>query len=133
MTHDAAQAIALDWIEAWNSHDLDRIMNHYAANVEFTTPFAVELLGDPAGTLRGKDQLRAYFARALAAFPDLKFEFYHALAGVNSLVVHYRSVRNLSAAELMVLDDAGKAVRCMAHYAQPVAAQGSLVGVDFDP
>jgi ketosteroid isomerase-like protein len=116
MTQEQARAIALDWIEAWNSHDLNRIMEHYAEDVEFTTPFAVELLGDPAGTLRGKEQLRAYFARALTAFPELNFEFYCALASVNSLVVYYRSVRDLLAAEMMVLDDKGRAMRCVAHY-----------------
>ena len=29
---------AVKWIESWNSHDLNRILSHYADDVEVTTP-----------------------------------------------------------------------------------------------
>lgn len=34
-----AETFAKEWLAAWNSHNLDSIMDHYSPNVEFTSPF----------------------------------------------------------------------------------------------
>ena len=47
----AARAFARDWVAAWNSHDLDRILSHYAEDVEFRSPFVVALTGVTVLTL----------------------------------------------------------------------------------
>lgn len=39
---ELARRVALAWFDAWNDHDLDAILVHYDAAVEFTSPFAVE-------------------------------------------------------------------------------------------
>ena len=116
LTQTTAQAIAHAWIDSWNRHDLDAILSHYAEAIDFTSPFIVQLLGEPSGTLKDKAALRAYFAKGLAAYPDFKFELLHILTGVNSLVLYYRSVHNNLAAELMVLNTEGQIVQVMAHY-----------------
>lgn len=109
-------AFAADWIAAWNRHDLDAILAHYAADVVFTSPFAARLTGD--GTVRGRDALRAYFAAALAKFPDLHFRPRHALPGVNSLVLVYDSVEGLLAAEAFEFDAGGNVCRVTCHYTE---------------
>jgi len=114
---DSAQRIALAWLEAWNARDLDRILEHYGENIEFLRPFAVKLAGDPAGAARGKAALREYFSRALAAYPDLHFRLHKVLTGVRSFTIYYESVDGLTAAETMEVDDAGRVVRVLAHYA----------------
>jgi hypothetical protein len=108
-------AFAADWVAAWNRRDLDAILSHYAEGVVFTSPFAVRLTGDR--TVRCKEALRAYFAAALAKFPDLHFRLRHALPGVNGLVLVYDSVEGLLAAEAFEFDDAGKVCRVNCHYA----------------
>ena len=118
MTPEEAGAFAKEWIDAWNSHDLERILSHYGAGVEFRSPFIVHVLNEPSGTIRGREALRDYLARGLAAFPDLKFELMRALPGIRSVVLLYRSVRGLLAAEVMDLDDSGKVVRVAAHYTE---------------
>jgi hypothetical protein len=117
LTEERARALAGEWVDAWNRHDLDAILSHYAGGVEFTSPFVVRLLGDPTGTVRGKAALRDYFARGLAAYPDLRFELLQVLVGVQSVTVYYRSVGNRLAAEVMELDAQGQVVRVLAHYA----------------
>jgi hypothetical protein len=107
---------AEDWIAAWNAHDLEKILAHYADEIEFTSPFVASLQGDARGTLLGKDALRSYFQTALERFPDLHFELLHVLPGVGSVVLFYRSVRNLLAAETMIFGANGKIVRVLAHY-----------------
>ena len=70
-----------------------------------------KLLGDPAGTVRGKAALRSYFAKGLAAAPDLKFELLDVFTGVSSVAVYFRSsVRRLQL-EVMELDSDGRITR----------------------
>lgn len=112
-----AQHLASQWVEAWNAHDLDAILSHYAENIEFTSPFVVKLTGDSSGTLHGKAALRDYFSRGLSAYPDLHFDLLRVLAGVDSVTLYYRSVNGLYAAETMQLGPDGLVTRVLAHYA----------------
>ena len=113
-----ANQFAEEWFAAWNSHDLDRILAHYHPEVRFTSPFVQRLMGNADGTLAGVDALREYFARALAAYPDLHFPPLAVLPGAGSVVLLYRSVNGLLAAEMMELDAAGRVTRVRAHYAE---------------
>jgi hypothetical protein len=116
LTREHAVELAQAWIDAWNAHDLDAIVSHYADDVEFVSPFVERLLGDATGAVRGTQPLRAYFARGLAAYPDLRFELLEVLCGVDSVTLYYRSVRGLLAAEVMCLGPDGRVGRVLAHY-----------------
>ncbi|MFO1519661.1 MAG: nuclear transport factor 2 family protein [bacterium] len=109
---------AQEWIAAWNSHDLNRILSHYSEKVEFHSPFVVKITGDPSGTLKGKEALKAYFTKGLSAYPQLHFELLGAFTGVGSVVLHYKSVQNLTATEMMVFDENGKVAQVRAHYSE---------------
>jgi mannose-6-phosphate isomerase-like protein (cupin superfamily) len=108
---------AEEWIAAWNAHDLERILSHYADAVEFQSPFISKLLGHAAGKLSGKAALRDHFARGLTAYPALRFEYIMLYPGVNSCVLQYRSVNDLLASETMEFNNAGQISRALAHYA----------------
>ena len=115
---EAARRFADDWVAAWNAHDLDAILSHYARDVEFTSPFVAKLLGGGSTvTVRGKGALGDYFRRGLAAHPDLRFELRQVLLGAESATLFYRSANNLTAAEVMYLDATGRVTRVAAHYA----------------
>ena len=114
---EEAEQIAREWLEAFNSRDLDRITAHYAEDVELTSPTVVRLLSYADGTVRGKENLRAYFERGLAAYPQLQFDLVQVLAGVNSVTVYYRNDRGMLVAEVMVLDSSGKIAKVMVHHA----------------
>ena len=111
-----AERFTQSWLEAWNNHDLEAILAHYADDVELTSPFVVQVLGDPSGTIRGKDNLKMYFGMGLSLFPDLRFDLIQMFIGVSSLVLHYKSVNDTLAAEAMVLDPQGKVAKVLAHY-----------------
>ena len=111
-----AKEIAQQWIEVWNSHDLDNILSHYAEEIEFSSPLIAKLLGDAGGKIWGKAALKDYFGKGLKAYPDLKFELIQVLVGVNSLVIYYRSVQNLYAAEFMMIGDRNLITQVQAHY-----------------
>ena len=111
MDKTRALAIAHEWVEAFNRHDLEAILSHHAESVALTSLLATRVLGKPA--------LRAYFAKALAASPSLKFELLDVFTGVNSVAVYFRhSIRGLQI-EIMELDADGRITRVLVHHRDP--------------
>jgi ketosteroid isomerase-like protein len=82
-----AGAFAEEWVDAWNAHDLDRILSHYADDFEMTSPLIVERLGIPSGRLKGKEAVRQYWHQGLTNTPSLHFEFLGVSVGVDSIVI----------------------------------------------
>ena len=111
-----AEEFARDWIDSWNSHDLDRILSHYSDQFEMVSPIIVQLAGERSGMLKGKDAVRAYWAKALQLIPDLRFELLSILIGIDSITLHYRGPRGLGA-EVFHFGPDKKAARAYAHYA----------------
>jgi ketosteroid isomerase-like protein len=116
VTRDQAWTLANHWVAAWNAHDLDRIMSHYDEDVALTSPVAARLLAIADGRVTGKANLRAYFERGLAAFPDLAFHLEDVLWSLDSVVLYYTNQRGARTAEFMELDADGMVARVIAHY-----------------
>ena len=110
-----ARDFADEWIAAWNSHDLDRILAHWVDACVFTSPIAARLVG--TGTVRGKEALRAYWQRGLEANPGLHFTMTTLFVGHDSVVIGYTNHRGQACAEMLRLDADGHAVEGVAHYA----------------
>lgn len=121
LTHDFAQHFAGEWINAWNSHDLDRILSHYADDFEMASPRIAELMGESSGVLVGKPAIRAYWALALTRLPDLRFQLLDVLAGVETICIYYESRPGIRAAEWFQFGADGKVAKAMAHYARPTS------------
>ncbi len=108
-----AEAFAKAWILDWNRRDAEAVLAHYSDDVEFRSPLAAKLTGEPTGTVRGKQNLREYFGKALAAFPgDIKIELLDVYQGVDSLMVHFQAIGR-RAVEVMELNQEGKVRRAI--------------------
>jgi ketosteroid isomerase-like protein len=116
ITAEWADAFAREWIASWNSHDLERILSHYTDDFEMRSPLIQQRSFNPAGVLRGKDQVRAYWANGLQAVPPIKFELHSVYVGASSLAIAYRSVGRALVTEVVIFDSAGKAVSGNALY-----------------
>jgi ketosteroid isomerase-like protein len=110
-----AEAFAAEWIAAWNAHDLERILSHYADGFEMTSPFIVERMGEPSGRLSGKAAIRPYWGPAVAT-GELHFTLEEVLVGADALTILYRRETGQRVAETIAFDAAGRAVRGAAHY-----------------
>ncbi len=115
MTPEQAGHFADEWLDAWNAHDLDRILSHYEDDFEMSSPVIIRTMGEPSGTLKGKEQIAVYWRKALASAPDLHFEKLHVLRGANSVTIIYRGHRGLSA-EVFLFAKTGKVAAAFAHY-----------------
>ena len=116
ITREFAEGFANEWIAAWNSHDLDRILSHYAEDFEFSSPFIITVAEEPSGRLKGHAAVRAYWSKALARRPDLHFRLVTVFAGVASAVIHYQRHDDSYAAEHFEFGPGGTVVRSSAHY-----------------
>jgi ketosteroid isomerase-like protein len=116
ITREFADHFAQEWIDAWNSHDLERILSHYTDTFEMSSPYIAKIVGEPSGVLKGKAAVAAYWATALERMPTLRFELHSTLVGAESLVIYYRGARGM-AAEIFFFDSQEKVARSCAHYA----------------
>lgn len=111
-----AGEFAKDWIESWNSHDLDRVLSHYADDFKLFSPLIGRIANEPSCILQGKEAVRAYWAKALTMLPQLRFELVTTLIGVESITLYYRGVSGF-AAEVFHFGPDRKVVKAYAHYA----------------
>ena len=116
LREEEAREIASHWVEAWNAHDLDRIMSHYEENVVLISPVAAKILDDPSGTVSGKAALRSYFQRGLEAYPHLRFELLDVMWGLRSVVLYYVNQKGSKTGEYMELGPTGRVSRVVANY-----------------
>jgi ketosteroid isomerase-like protein len=123
MDEAGARAMAQDWVAAWNARDLERVLSHYAEDVEVCSPLVVERLGRADGWLRGKADLRAYFARGMAN-PALRFALVDVRLGVNAACVLYDRENGVRVADTMEFDDGGLIRRMVACYARGAGQEG---------
>ncbi len=111
-----AKEFANEWIEAWNSHDLERIFSHYTDDFEMSSPFIVERMNEKSGTLKGKEKIRPYWQKGLEQTPPLKFELLNVLVGVESITLSYHNAKGFLAAEVLTFNNEGKVIKGNAHY-----------------
>jgi ketosteroid isomerase-like protein len=116
MDKQFAQHFAAEWVDAWNAHDLDKILSHYADDFEMNSPVIVQITGETSGKLKGKAAVGAYWQKALERIPDLHFELLHVLLGVGSVTLHYKGAGGRLAAEVFHFDAEGKVKQAFAHY-----------------
>ena len=115
ITPEFAKEFAVEWIEAWNAHDLPRILSHYHDDFSMSSPLIRSLMNEPSGTLQGKEAVAAYWSLALSRQPQLHFTLENILVGANSITLYYHGTRGLSA-EMFIFDETGTVASSFAHY-----------------
>jgi SnoaL-like domain len=104
------------WLDAWNAHDLDAILELYAEEIDFASPTVAALGGPEGGRLSGHEELRAHFARGLERAPGLAFTEEALLVGTGGYALVYRREDGARVVESIELDEDGQAIRARAFY-----------------
>ena len=115
MTAQQLDQFAAEWVAAWNSRDLERILAHYAEDVVFRSAKATKIVG--TGMVEGKTALSDYWAWALESQPGLKFAIKDVFYGPDMLVIVYTNHKGVRAAETLRFRLDGKVVEASACHA----------------
>jgi len=107
-------AFAAAWIDAWNRHDLEAVLAHYARDIRFTSPFAEKLTGH--ATVTGTDALRAYWTEGLKRRPALRFKLIEVFEGAGGVAIHFEDENGRRTIETLVFAADGKIELSMAFY-----------------
>jgi hypothetical protein len=86
-----AREFVQHWLAAWNAHDVDAVIAHFADDVTFTSPIAARIVAGSEGVIRGKPALHAYWSEGVRLIPDLHFELVGTYTGIDTLVINYRN------------------------------------------
>jgi ketosteroid isomerase-like protein len=116
LTKPDAKKFAKEWVESWNSHDIDNILSHYSDDIEIKTPMIKLAAGIESESLKGKALVSDYWEKALKRIPGLHFELVDVAEGVDSVALYYKSVMNKMAIEVMFFNNKGKVSKMFAHY-----------------
>ena len=112
-----ARNLASEWVDAWNAHDLERILSHYTDDFIMESPYALKRLPETGGVVKGKEAVRAYWKLGLELIPDLHFELYEVLIGISGITLYYFNRANgKKVTEVLHLSSAGKINRAYAYY-----------------
>jgi len=106
---------AQEWVEAWNSHDLEKILSHYDDDFVMHSPVIAQLLSKPDGCLIGKDNVKVYWQKALEMYPELTFKIDSIFSGAMSTTIVYEGVQG-KVAEVFKFNHSGKVYEASAHY-----------------
>jgi ketosteroid isomerase-like protein len=123
--HPDLFALGEAWIAAWNSHDLERVLALYSDDAEMTSDGIVRLGFTVQGTVRGKQNLRTYWSKALALLPNLHFTTIGFFTGPDSVIAHYTNERGQAICEYLrvgrVGANAALIVQGSANHLEPAA------------
>jgi ketosteroid isomerase-like protein len=108
------------WLSDWNRHDLEAILEHYAEDVLFRSPKVLGYTGGKTDTIRGRENLRPYFARGLAFRPELKFSGAKAAWDRDGVALIYLGEDGSTAVETMTLDAEGRVSEARVFYDRPL-------------
>jgi ketosteroid isomerase-like protein len=93
------ERIGRAWLEAFNAHDVDRLVALYAEGATHTSPKIRALHPGTGGQLRGRAALKAWWDDANRRNPDLRYELVTLTASDDRVFLEY--VRHAPAEEPM--------------------------------
>ena len=116
MDFRGATEFAREWVEAWNSRDLERIISHYAETLHYCSPLVLERIPGSDGVIRDRATLRSYVQTGLSKNPALKFTLREVLMGAHGIALHYDNARGGQTAEYFEFDADGRVVKVISCY-----------------
>jgi hypothetical protein len=106
-----------------SEQELEKIISHYAEQLEFKSPLVVERYSDPDGIIYDREKLKEYFLIGLTNNPALSFKLNRVLLGVNCLTLYYQNARGGETADLFEFDKNNKVIRSVSCYSSSSISQ----------
>jgi hypothetical protein len=104
------------WLNDWNNRDFEKVMSHYAEDVEFYSPTVVSRWKEESGKLSGRTAVQNHFLKGIEEQPGMHFQFHAILYGFNSIVLIYKRETGSLSADFVLFDDEGKVKEVRSHW-----------------
>lgn len=94
MSAQINKQIALKWFEAFNEHNLEKLLLLYDNNAQHYSPKLKIRMPETAGLIKGKPALRTWWLDAFDRLPTLKYEVINLTADDDQVFMEY--IRHVS-------------------------------------
>lgn len=111
-----ANEFAATWIDAWNSHDLDRILALYSEDAVYSSSLVRSIGGGHSDSIRGHLALYTYFSAVLRKFPSLSVRLRAVYTGDEALILLCDSANELVEGEKIKLNGRSQIARVWVYY-----------------
>ncbi len=108
MDFNQTTSAANHWITAWNSGNVEKILEHYAEDVVLYSAAAKRRWNAAEGKLVGKVAVGNHFRKAFDEIPEMKLEFMRILAGTEGVLLIYKRETGMMTADLVLFNENGK-------------------------
>jgi len=113
MTNKDVENIAVRWFEAFNEHDLEKLLSLYDDHAQHYSPKLKQRHPETGGLITGKEALRAWWQDAFHRLPDLHYTVVRLTANADRVFMEYirqvGSEPDMDVAELLEIGE-GKIV-----------------------
>lgn len=116
MSPEQARKFAQEWVAAWNTHDVTKLMTYCAEEFEMSSPLVSDVGAGASGTVKGREAVGEYWGNMLVRAPGLRFDLVNVLTGVSSIIVVFRLINRRLAAQVLEFNPEGKIVRGEAYF-----------------
>jgi hypothetical protein len=89
MSAQTNKQIAIKWFEAFNEHDLEKLLSLYDDTAQHYSPKLKIRMPETAGLIKGKLTLRAWWQDAFDRLPSLKYEVTKLTADEDQVFMEY--------------------------------------------
>jgi ketosteroid isomerase-like protein len=89
MTNNELNRIALEWFEAFNQHDLERLLALYDEDAEHYSPKLKVNWPQTNGVIKGKAALREWWKDSFDRLPSLEYKVIHLIAHESRVFMEY--------------------------------------------
>jgi ketosteroid isomerase-like protein len=95
MTPEQNKKIALKWFEAFNHHDLEKLLSLYSDTAQHFSPKLKIRMPETQGLIKGKQPLREWWQDSFNRLPTLNYEVIKLTADDEQVFMEYiRHVKN---------------------------------------
>ena len=109
MSSQNNKQIALKWFEAFNEHNLEKLLSLYHDSAQHYSPKLKIRMPETQGLIRGKNALRAWWKDAFDRLPSLQYEVIKLTADEEQVFMEYirhvEGEENLSVGEVLQIQN----------------------------
>lgn len=113
------RTIALNWIAAFNEHDLEGLLDLYSPVAEHFSPKLKQRLPETGGYIKGRQAMHSWWKDAFDRLPSLNYKLENLIIEEGQLLMEYlRQVEgedDIKVAEILEIKD-GKIVRSRVYH-----------------